>query len=346
MQAQEVQRRLLDINQRALYMPCACHSLNLTLCDMAKSCEKVVSFFGIVQRIYVLFAGSTKRWNVLLAHVEGFTVKSLSNIRWESRIKSIKAIRYQALHIRSALQELRDDPTAEAKDRSDAKNLFEVLGSFQFILGMVIWHDILFAVNTVSKKLQSPSMCIENALQQIEGIKKYFSTYRNEGFAASLITAKEIASKMGVVPSFPVKRVVVRKKQFDEKQCDEAILQAEMDFKVNYFLVMVDMAIASLKSRFQELQSFKSIFGFLMSSEILKSLNGDELKDCCTKFAKTFSLDGLSDVDLNDLIAELSVMQWALPDRPMSAMEILSLSEQQNVILIFLLLIESYSLCL
>ena len=55
-------------------MPCACHSLNLTLCDMAKSCGKAVSFFEIVQRIYVLFAGSTKRWNVLLKHVPSFTV--------------------------------------------------------------------------------------------------------------------------------------------------------------------------------------------------------------------------------------------------------------------------------
>ena len=40
-----VQRRLLDINPRALYMPWACHSLNLTLCDMAKSCSKAISFF-------------------------------------------------------------------------------------------------------------------------------------------------------------------------------------------------------------------------------------------------------------------------------------------------------------
>jgi hypothetical protein len=31
---QGVQRRLLDINSRALYMSCACHSLNLTLSDM------------------------------------------------------------------------------------------------------------------------------------------------------------------------------------------------------------------------------------------------------------------------------------------------------------------------
>ena len=27
-------KQLLDINSRALYMPCACGSLNLTLCDI------------------------------------------------------------------------------------------------------------------------------------------------------------------------------------------------------------------------------------------------------------------------------------------------------------------------
>jgi len=92
-----VQRRLLDINPRALYMPCACHNLDLTLCDMAKSCSKADAFFfGIVQWIYVLFAGSTKRWKFLLDHVDGLTVKSLCNTRWESCIKSVAVIRYQA----------------------------------------------------------------------------------------------------------------------------------------------------------------------------------------------------------------------------------------------------------
>jgi hypothetical protein len=100
---QGVQKRLLDINPRALYMPCACHSLNLTLCDMANSSRKAISFFGIVQRIYVLFSGSTKRWKVLLHHIPNLTVKSLCNTRWESRIKSVRAIRYQAPQLRSPL---------------------------------------------------------------------------------------------------------------------------------------------------------------------------------------------------------------------------------------------------
>ena len=139
-------------------------------------------------------------------------------------------------------------------------------------------------------------MCIDATLQHIEGTANFFENYRNEGFASSLVTAKEIASEMGVQPSFPIKRRASRKKQYDETDCEEAILEA------NYFLVMVDMAISLLESRFEELQSFKSIFGFLMSSAILKSLDSIKLRECCTTFASTFSFEGSCDVDLNDLI--------------------------------------------
>jgi hypothetical protein len=68
-----------------------------------------------------------------------------------------------------------------------------------------------------------------------------------------VVAATEIALEMGVEASFPVERRSVRKKQFDEIECNEAILQAEKDFETFYFLVMVDMTISSLKSRFKEL---------------------------------------------------------------------------------------------
>ena len=84
---------------------------------------------------------------------------------------------------------------------------------------------------------------------------------------------------MNVEPSFPVKRLAKRKKFFDETNSNEEILEVEKAFKVNYFLVVVDKAIMSLESRFEELQTFKSIFGFLLSSTTLKSLNDIELKE-------------------------------------------------------------------
>ena len=62
---QGVQKKLLDVNRRAFYSACGCHSLNLTLCDMAKTDGRAKDFFGIIQRIYTTFADSTKKWHIL-----------------------------------------------------------------------------------------------------------------------------------------------------------------------------------------------------------------------------------------------------------------------------------------
>uniref|UniRef100_A0A452ZH26 TTF-type domain-containing protein n=1 Tax=Aegilops tauschii subsp. strangulata TaxID=200361 RepID=A0A452ZH26_AEGTS len=62
---QGLQRKLLDVNPRAFYSACGCHSLNLTLCDMAKTCGRAKDFFGIIQRIYTKFSNSTKKWHIL-----------------------------------------------------------------------------------------------------------------------------------------------------------------------------------------------------------------------------------------------------------------------------------------
>jgi hypothetical protein len=62
----------------------------------------------------------------------------------------------------------------------------------------------------------------------------YFDKYRNEGFASSMVVAKDIASVMGVEASFPVKRRALRKKLYDENDCcNETNLQGEKDFEVN-----------------------------------------------------------------------------------------------------------------
>ncbi|XP_039043648.1 zinc finger MYM-type protein 1-like [Hibiscus syriacus] len=320
---QGVQKRFLEINPKALYMPCACHSLNLTLGDMAHSCVKAISFFGVLQRIYALFSGSTKRWKILLDNVPGLTVKYLSNTRWESRIKSVKAIRFQCPQIRLALCELYESCENDAKSKSEAESLVNALSSFEFLLGVVIWYDILFSVNMVSKKLQSKSMCIDTTIRQLEGVMSYFEKYRDEGFTTSMNVAKSLALEMDVEPIFPAKRRVIRKNFFGENNENNEVESPEKSFRVNYFLVVVDMAITSSKNRFEQLKTFESIFGFLYDSNKLKSLDDNELKECCAHFHSTFSHGNSSDVDLDDLFSELKVLQMTLPTELLSATEIL-----------------------
>ncbi|KAL0374030.1 UNVERIFIED_CONTAM: hypothetical protein Sradi_3318700 [Sesamum radiatum] len=116
--------------------------------------------------------------------------------------------------------------------KSEAKSLANFLESFEFQLGIVIWYDILFCINMVSKKLQSKPKSIDSTIEQIEAALAFFEGYRKTKFAASMNIAKDIA---------------------------------------------FDMAIASLRNRFEELKRFKSIFGFLLDLKRLKLLDESEL---------------------------------------------------------------------
>jgi hypothetical protein len=71
------------------------------------------------------------------------------------------------------------------------------------------------------------------------------------------------------------------------------------------------------------LKTFEKVFGFLFNSENLKSLDDNDLRKCCTTFANVFTHDNSSDVDLDDFFSELKVLQDTLPDKLMSATEIL-----------------------
>lgn len=72
---QGVQRRVLDTNKKALYVPCGSHSLNLVICDAAQSSRQSVNFFGVLQRLYNLFSSSVQRWEIMQKHVLMMTVK-------------------------------------------------------------------------------------------------------------------------------------------------------------------------------------------------------------------------------------------------------------------------------
>lgn len=66
-----VQNRMIQINPRAFYSPCGCHSLNLTISDMVKSSSMGGTFFAAIQSIYVMFSASSNRCKIYQDHVKG-----------------------------------------------------------------------------------------------------------------------------------------------------------------------------------------------------------------------------------------------------------------------------------
>lgn len=175
-----VQARLLEKNPRALYVPCRAHTLNLVVADAAKGSTDAISYFGNVQKLYNLFSAAPQRWAILKDHVT-LTLKSWSEMRWENRVSSIEAVRYQAPNIRQALLEVRNK-TTDALTKVEAQALAEEVGSYRFHICTVVWYDILSQVNHVSKLLQSATMQLDVAVDLLMKAKASLTTYRDTGF--------------------------------------------------------------------------------------------------------------------------------------------------------------------
>jgi len=74
------------------------------------------------------------------------------------------------------------------------------------------------------------------------------------------------------------------------------------------------------------------MFGFLFNTENLKSLDDTELRNCCTNFVKTFSLENKSNIELNYSLWITSATDDFLPDDLMSATWILQFVTAQIAI--------------
>lgn len=74
-----VQAHILQKNSLAIFVPCVAHSLNLVGVNATETSTTIITFFGIVQKIYTYFSESTSRWDKLKIALK-VTLKSLINI--------------------------------------------------------------------------------------------------------------------------------------------------------------------------------------------------------------------------------------------------------------------------
>jgi len=206
------------------------------------------------------------------------------------------------------------------------------LGEYEFILAIVIWYEVLYAVNLVSKHLQAKDMLIDVAIEKVEELISFLKDYRETGFLEALEISKETALEMDIGTTFRKSREIKRKRHFDENLDDTnaGTQSAEELFRISYFLPVVDQAISSLTTRFEQYQSYQQNFGFLFTSETLQSLDDTSLKSSCDNLGAVLTKDGKSDVDANELYVELKFLQDFIPKENMGPVEILKFLKRHD----------------
>ncbi|KAL2083656.1 hypothetical protein ACEWY4_021429 [Coilia grayii] len=204
---QGVQKRVLDTNKKALYVPCGSHNLNLVICDAAQSSVQSVSFFGLLQRLYNLFSSSVQRWEIMQEHIQ-ITVKSLSTTRWECKIDSVKAIRYQMPQFVKALEAVLDHAMAkkDAETVSTCKGILKEIQTWKFLICVVVWYNILYQINHISKLFQSPKVSIETMQKETNALQLSLQEYRENGLNSAKTEATQIAEELEIERTLPEER--------------------------------------------------------------------------------------------------------------------------------------------
>jgi hypothetical protein len=259
-----VQARIRQENPRAFFMPCGCHSLNLVTGDSEISSTEAASFFSIIQHIYILFSASVGRWKILKDNVPTFTVKPLCNTRWECQIDCLKPLRYQIAEIHNALVSV-NESSSDPAVKHEALTLSQQICDFSFIVMLVIWYDVLHHINIVSKMMQSSTKEINSAVQLLESCTKYLTEYwLSKGFERAVVDAKQLDKALDIEPIFVENRLRHKKHMVNYEGNDKVIINSEQCFRINVFNKILDNAVSSLQSRFEQTKKFQQYWRFYL----------------------------------------------------------------------------------
>lgn len=311
-----LQKKILELNPRAFYVPCAGHSLNLVVNDAAKCSLEITNFFSIVQEIYIFFSASTSRWQTLMSMVPTLTLKPLSTTRWESRVEALKTLRFNLGKIYDALYSIYSDDKRDTDSKNLASSLISKLKSFKLICSLVIWYDILSKINIISKALQKSDVALSEAVKMISQIKDDLVKTRTESaFKEMISNAKTVAEEVDAEIEFPLAtRPRPRKRFFNYEVVDEPISDPESNFKINFYYYLLDTAISKLDERFELLNENNMSFSFLQNINNWKNFNSEKKRMLCLNLQQKLSNGSESDIDGEDLFNELEILPTFVDD--------------------------------
>ncbi|XP_077105406.1 zinc finger MYM-type protein 1-like [Ranitomeya variabilis] len=261
-----VRAKILEKFPRALFSPCAAHSLNLVGVHAAASCPEMKTFFGSVNRLYILFSNSPERWNTLL-EVVGRSLHGLSDTRWSSRIEAVRPVAQSLPSILKALHQVISSGKLTNDAHSEAEGLSDYFSSFRAVVLATFWVKVLTSFEERNKILQSRSVSLEVGAANIKALSEEMKLLR-EKWPTLLSEASLVADCMGI-PKDLLNAQQLRQRRSKHHEA----ASPEEHFKVNVFLVAMDTIISDLHQRFRSMEDICKLFAPILKMTTISEEN-------------------------------------------------------------------------
>jgi len=154
-----------------------------------------VDFFDTLQEIFVFFGCSLNRWAELAftaEHAESLKLKKLTPTRWASRIHCVRAVKNRYTDIMKVLSRISLEST-NSKESSGASGLRKRMGTYEFIVSVVVWERVLVATNKASVELQSTEMDLSRA-EMLLSMALAELKFLRSSWESVLLTSKALAT--------------------------------------------------------------------------------------------------------------------------------------------------------
>ncbi|XP_048031791.1 zinc finger MYM-type protein 1-like [Megalobrama amblycephala] len=284
-----LQARIKNKNPNADFIPYSAHSLNLVGACAAECCLEAVSFFGFIQNLYNFFSASTRRWEILTAHLtkceRGLTLKSLSGTRWSARADATKALRFGYKAIQDALNEIKVDHGTPRAAQYEASQLITVMETLETAVMTVLWDELLRTINLTSKALQQVQIDVCTVPILYSSLIEYIGQARND-FDVYEAEAKTLTATEGYKADSQRRRV--KKVMFGESAGPEVPRSGREAFLIDTHYVICDCLSQELKQRKDAYKNVEEKFGFLTKT---KSMNIEQIRAATEKLKKIYPQD-------------------------------------------------------
>lgn len=110
----------------------------------------------------------------------------------------------------------------DPKETSEAKSLKYSLASFDFIISLVVWHDVFFQVNSVSSTMQSANNDLLTVTQPLGKCQTFLKEYSEIGFTG-LCNSQKHTEDLEIETVYKKQPERNKKLQFGYESQDEAL---------------------------------------------------------------------------------------------------------------------------
>jgi hypothetical protein len=250
-----VQRRILELQPKAVYVHCTSHSLNLALQDASARVRSIRDALCFTNDLANYFRDSAKRTavmeKVLLALSENAKKRllPLCPTRWTVRARALDSVLSNYKPVMESLDELSDEPGSMG---AKAAGFLAKMKTFECFSGLKFAHKVFVVTEQLATALQSKQITLTAAKTSAMNVVGTLKEMRSEEYFNTLwLTICEEARELNLSPP------VLRRKCKAPRRLDEGDIPYDhpdcaASHRVETWFACLDVVIEQIAERFKQ----------------------------------------------------------------------------------------------